>query len=61
MALTELGPPVDPHALVRLDVPEPEVGQNRIRATVLYVDHFGNVQLNLNREHLEQAADRARA
>jgi S-adenosyl-L-methionine hydrolase (adenosine-forming) len=54
--LKELGPPVDPQALVRLDLPEPEVGQNRIRAVVLYVDHFGNVQLNLKREHLEQAA-----
>jgi len=34
---------------------EPEVGQNRIRATVLYVDHFGNMQLNLKRAHLENA------
>jgi S-adenosylmethionine hydrolase len=42
-------------ALVRLEVPEPDVGQNRIRATVLYVDRFGNTQLNLTREHLEQA------
>jgi S-adenosylmethionine hydrolase len=56
VALKELGPRVDPQALVRLDLPEPEVGQNRIRAVVLYVDHFGNVQLNLKREHLEQAA-----
>jgi len=31
------------------------VGQNRIRAVVLYVDHFGNMQLNLKREHLEEA------
>src|SRR5215470_1661000 len=54
--LNELGPPIDTQALVRLDLPEPEVGQNRIRAVVLYVDHFGNVQLNLKREHLEQAA-----
>jgi S-adenosyl-L-methionine hydrolase (adenosine-forming) len=53
--LAELGPPIDPQALVRLDVPEPEVGQNRIRATVLYVDHFGNIQLNLKRRHLEEA------
>ena len=29
--------------------------KNRIRATVLYVDHFGNIQLNLKREHLEEA------
>jgi S-adenosylmethionine hydrolase len=55
VALEELGPPVDPQALVRLDVPEPDVGQNRIRATVLYVDRFGNTQLNLTREDLEQA------
>lgn len=53
--LMELGPPVDPGALVRLDVPMPDVGQNRIRASVLYVDHFGNIQLNLKRHHLEEA------
>src|SRR5438128_9192816 len=55
VSLEDLGPPIDPQALVRLDVPKPEVGQNRIRATVLYVDRFGNTQLNLTREHLEQA------
>jgi S-adenosylmethionine hydrolase len=55
VAIEELGPPIDPQALVRIDVPVPEVGQNRIRATVLYVDHFGNIELNLSREHLEQA------
>jgi S-adenosyl-L-methionine hydrolase (adenosine-forming) len=54
VALGELGPPVAPDALVRLDLPQPELGTNRIRATVLYVDAFGNVQLNLEREHLEQ-------
>jgi S-adenosylmethionine hydrolase len=53
--LQDLGPPVDPQALVRIDVPAPEVGQNRIRAVVLYIDHFGNMQLNLKREHLEEA------
>ena len=55
LELAELGPPVDPQALARLDLPEPEVGQNRIRATVLYIDRFGNVQLNLTREHLQHA------
>jgi hypothetical protein len=53
VALGELGPPVDPDALVRLDLPEPEVGQSRIRATVLGVDRFGNIALNLSREHLD--------
>ena len=55
VSIDELGPPIDPQALVRIDIPEPEVGQNRIRATVLYVDHFGNIELNLTREQLEQA------
>jgi S-adenosylmethionine hydrolase len=55
VALEELGPPLDPEGLARLDLPEPEIGATRIRATVLYVDRFGNVQLNLKREHLEQA------
>jgi S-adenosyl-L-methionine hydrolase (adenosine-forming) len=50
--LAKLGPSVDPARLQRLEVPEPSVGEARIRATVLYVDRFGNVQLNLNAEHL---------
>jgi S-adenosylmethionine hydrolase len=54
--LSELGPPIDARELVRLELPEPEVGHSRIRATVLGVDRFGNVALNLTREHLEQAS-----
>jgi S-adenosylmethionine hydrolase len=53
--LEELGPPIDPDALARLDIPQPEVGATRIHSTVLSVDRFGNVQLNLQREHLEKA------
>jgi S-adenosylmethionine hydrolase len=53
--LADLGPPIDPDALARIDVPQPDIGENRIRATVLYIDRFGNVQLNLTREHLQQA------
>jgi S-adenosylmethionine hydrolase len=54
--LAELGPPIDPGELVRIDVPEPQVDASGIRATVLAVDRFGNVSLNLTREQLEQAA-----
>jgi S-adenosyl-L-methionine hydrolase (adenosine-forming) len=54
--LGELGPPIDPSALVQLELPEPEVRAHRIEATVLYVDAFGNIQLNLTRAHLEQAS-----
>jgi S-adenosylmethionine hydrolase len=53
--LEELGPPLDPGELVRLDLPQPELGHSRIRATVLAVDRFGNLALNLTREHLDGA------
>jgi S-adenosyl-L-methionine hydrolase (adenosine-forming) len=56
VVLGELGPPIDPEALVRLDLPVPEVGQSRIRASVLGVDRFGNIALNLAREHLDSVA-----
>lgn len=55
LALDELGPPIDPGALVRLELPRAELRPNRISATVLYVDAFGNIQLNLTREHLGEA------
>jgi S-adenosylmethionine hydrolase len=55
LSLAELGPPIDAEALVRLELPRAEVRPNRIAATVLYVDAFGNMQLNLTREHLDQA------
>jgi S-adenosyl-L-methionine hydrolase (adenosine-forming) len=55
VSLDQLGPPLAADALARLDLPEPDVGENRIRATVLYIDRFGNVQLNLTREHLQRA------
>ena len=55
VALEKLGPPLDPEELVRLEPPEPEVGQNRIRVAAVAVDRFGNVALNVRREHLEHA------
>ena len=53
VALEELGPALDPGSLVRLELPAPEVGSARIRATALYVDRFGNIQLNLTSQELE--------
>jgi S-adenosylmethionine hydrolase len=49
----ELGPPLDPATLVRLALPHPEVYTSRINATVLAVDRFGNVALNLARADLD--------
>jgi len=55
VAPAEFGPPLDVEMLVRLDLPAPDVSRGRLRATVVDVDRFGNVQLNLRREHLETA------
>jgi S-adenosylmethionine hydrolase len=52
--LAELGTEVELPSLVRLELPQPDVSERRIRATCLYVDRFGNMQLNLNRGHLER-------
>jgi S-adenosylmethionine hydrolase len=52
--MAKLGPALDPAGLHRLEFPEPSVGEARIRATVLYVDRYGNVQLNLTAEHLSR-------
>jgi S-adenosylmethionine hydrolase len=49
----DLGDEIDPSALVRIDLPEPEVGETKLQATILTVDRFGNLSLNLTREHLD--------
>jgi S-adenosylmethionine hydrolase len=54
--LQELGPPVDPEQLVRLDLPQPVREGGGIRATVLGIDRFGNAALNLTRDDLEAAS-----
>jgi hypothetical protein len=51
--LEELGPPVRPDALVSLDLPTPDLDDGSAVATVLYVDSFGNIALNLTREDVE--------
>ena len=55
VAIDELGPPLAVDALVRLDLPQPELRPERIAATVLYVDAFGNIALNVTREHAVEA------
>jgi S-adenosylmethionine hydrolase len=52
--LHDLGPPIDPDALVRLDIPLPVIGDAVVGATALYVDSFGNVALNLTRDDIER-------
>jgi S-adenosyl-L-methionine hydrolase (adenosine-forming) len=52
--LRELGPTLDPAGLVRLELPVAQIGTARIRATALYIDRFGNIQLNLTSGDLEK-------
>ena len=54
--LAELGPPVDPEQLVRLDLPRPRFADGVVEATTLYVDSFGNIALNLTRDDVERAS-----
>lgn len=52
--LRELGPALDPPGLARLELPVAQIGTARIRATALYIDRFGNIQLNLTSKDLEK-------
>jgi S-adenosylmethionine hydrolase len=52
--LRELGDEVDPDSLMRVDLPAPEVSPGGLTATVLAVDRFGNLELNLRRADVEQ-------
>ena len=49
----DLGAAVEPDSLVRHAYPQPEIGTRRIRAKCLYVDRFGNIQLNLTASDVE--------
>jgi len=54
LPIGELGPPVDPEALVRLELPQPEFSDGVVHATTLYVDSFGNMALNLTRDDIDR-------
>ena len=51
----ELGPELDPARLVRLERPAARVDGERVLASVVAVDHFGNLALDLRPEDLEGA------
>jgi S-adenosylmethionine hydrolase len=50
----ELGPPLDPEGLVTLDLPKPVLADGTAVATLLYLDSFGNIALNLTRDDVKQ-------
>jgi S-adenosyl-L-methionine hydrolase (adenosine-forming) len=52
--LDDVGDAIDADALVRVDLPKPEVGSNRVVAHVMTVDRFGNLALNLTSDQLDE-------
>ena len=55
--LTELGPAVDPFSLLPGMVPLPREEDDGIHAEVLWVDRFGNCQLNVGPDDLAAGVD----
>jgi S-adenosylmethionine hydrolase len=53
--VASLGEAFDPATLVRPEMPEPEVRGGHLRATVVGIDRFGNVQLIAGRDDLAAA------
>ncbi|MDQ4024758.1 MAG: SAM-dependent chlorinase/fluorinase, partial [Actinomycetota bacterium] len=51
---SELGPPIAAADLERLEIPDAWVHDDHLHAEVLQVDRFGNLQLNVNHDHLEK-------
>ncbi len=52
-ALADAGAPCDPGGLVVLELPRPEIAGGVMVAHVLYIDRFGNVQLDVEEPELE--------
>jgi S-adenosylmethionine hydrolase len=55
LPLEQVGSRVDVEELERLAVRPPTVESDHVHGEVVQVDHFGNLTLNLQRAHLEQA------
>jgi hypothetical protein len=53
--LAELGPPVDGARLVRLELPVARVEEGRLQATVVAIDRFGNLRLDVGSGELAGA------
>jgi S-adenosyl-L-methionine hydrolase (adenosine-forming) len=50
--LAHAGQPCDPDGLVKLQLPQPRREDGALIAHAVYVDRFGNVQLNVGHDHL---------
>ena len=52
VAIDELGPALVAATLIRIGIPDPEIGRSQLSATVVGVDRFGNVATNLREQHV---------
>lgn len=57
-AIDDLGPPVDPEALVPMMLPIPDVGEGVVSGECWWVDRFGNCQTNIGPDDLTEAGMR---
>ena len=54
LPLAQVGEPCDPDALIRLVLPRPRLRDGGLVASAVYIDRFGNVQLNAGHEELAE-------
>jgi S-adenosylmethionine hydrolase len=52
--LAQSGEPCDPDRLIRIEVPRPRLEDGELVAHAVYVDRFGNVQLNATHDELSE-------
>jgi S-adenosylmethionine hydrolase len=50
--LADAGDPLDPETLARVEMPHPREENGALVAHALVIDHFGNVGLNVDHDHL---------
>jgi hypothetical protein len=53
-ALADAGEPCDPDVLIKLELPSPRLEDGALLAHAIYVDRFGNVQLDAGHEHFSE-------
>ncbi len=54
LPIDRVGPEVSFSDCVQLDIPEPEIDNNRISGQMLHIDHFGNIKTNITTRHLSR-------
>jgi S-adenosyl-L-methionine hydrolase (adenosine-forming) len=54
-SLEDVGDPVSPETLVKLELPLPSTASGELRTHALGIDRFGNIQLGAGRQHMREA------